>query len=136
MELFGIMFSIPVVFGMCMPYCALLAMVLRNLDRIHAFLYVPSLAVLALFLVEMALVALLGIVDSRSLVGPAFYVVHLTIFFLGTPALANVLVLRPVLCKWYVAGLICTVYAVFLVLLQYRVAEALYGIDGTNGPCS
>jgi hypothetical protein len=136
MELFGIMFSIPVAFGMSMVYCAVLAKVLRNVDRLYAILYIPSLVVLGLFLVEVVLVASLGAVSSRTIVGPASYVVHLVIFFLGTPALANVLVLRPVLCKWYVAGLICTVFAVLLVLLQYGVSKALYGIDGINGPYS
>jgi hypothetical protein len=58
------------------------------------------------------------------------------VFVLGTPALANVLVLRPIACKWYVAGLVCTIFAVFLVLLEYDVSEALYGINGTNGPFS
>jgi hypothetical protein len=36
--------------------------------------------------------------------------------------------------EWYVAGALCTVFAFFLVLLQYTVSESLYGIDGDNGP--
>jgi hypothetical protein len=35
-----------------------------------------------------------------------------------------------------VAGLACTLFAFSLVLLQYGVSEALYGIDGTQGPYS
>ena len=128
MELFGILFSIPVAFVLSMGYCALLAKVLRSFDRLYVFLYVPSIIVLSIFLVEVILLLSLGAVRSRALVGPAFYPAHLIVFFLGTPALANVLVLRTVFCKWYVAGIICTVLGVFLVLLQYGVSESLYGI--------
>jgi hypothetical protein len=89
------------------------------------------------FVGEVLLLATLGAVGSRAFVGPAFYVVHVVFFLLGTPALANVLLLRspePLLRRWYVAGILCTAFAVCLVLLQYGVSEALYGIDGTNGP--
>ena len=76
------MFSIPVTFGMNMVYCAVLAKVLRNFDRLYAFLYVPSLIVLGIFVVEVVLLVSLGAVSSRAIVGPAFYVVHLLSFFL------------------------------------------------------
>ena len=91
------------------------------------------------FSAEVLLLATLGAVGSRTFVGPAFYVAHVVFFFLGTPALANVLLLRtpaPFVQRWYVAGILCTVFAFCLVLLQYGVSEALYGIDGTNGPFS
>ncbi len=136
MELFGILFSIPVAFGMSMIYCAVLAKVIRSYDRLYAFLYVPSLVVLGMFLLEMILLISLGAVRSRVAVGPVFYFLHLMIFFVGTPALANILVLRPIFCKWYIAGAICTVFAIFLVVLQYDVSESLYGIDGTSGSYS
>jgi hypothetical protein len=89
--------------------------------------------------VEVVLLETLGAVRSRGIVGPAFYVVHLVFFFLCTPALANVLVLRPArgsLSTWYIAGALCTVLAFILVLLQYDVSESLYGIDGDDGPYS
>jgi hypothetical protein len=130
MELFGILFSIPVALAVSMAYCAFLARVLRRFARLRVFVYAASIVVLGTFLVEMSLLASLGAAGSQALIGPAFYLAHLTVFLVGTPALANVLVLRPVSCKWYVAGAVCTVFAVFLVLLQYGVSEALYGMDG------
>ena len=139
MELFGIVFSIPVAFVMSMSYCALLAKVVSRFEPLRRFLYIASLCVLALFLIELIMLVSIGAVRSRAVVGPGFYVAHLALFFLGTPALANTLVLRVrtgPLGKWYVAGVLCTVFAVFLVLLQYGVSEALYGVDGTNGPYS
>jgi hypothetical protein len=36
----------------------------------------------------------------------------------------------------YVVVLLCTFFAFVLVLLHYGFAEALYGIDGVDGPFS
>ena len=94
---------------------------------------------LGLFAVEILLLVTIGAVRARGLIGPGFYVAHLAFFFLCPPALANVLVLRPklgIFTTWWVAGALCTVLAFFLVLLQYGVSEALYGIDGDDGPYS
>jgi hypothetical protein len=138
-ELFGIVFSIPVAFVISMAYCAVLAHALRRVEFLRRWLYAVSLVLLAGFLCEVLLLVTLGAVGSRALVGPAFYVAHSVFFFLGTPALANALLLpkrRPVIRRWYLAGALCTAFAFCLVLLQYGVSEALYGIDGTNGPYS
>ena len=137
MENFAIAFSVPAAFVLSTIYCALLTKVVRRFDRLRRFLYSSSLIGLGLFLVELALVASLGAVRSRAIIGPSFYVAHVAFFFLGTPALANALVLRgrgPFMGRQYVTVVVCTVFALFLVLTQYYVSEALYGVDGTNGP--
>ncbi len=57
---------------------------------------------------------------------------HPMIFFLGPPALENLLVLRErqgILGNWYVAASLCTVLAFVLLIVQYNVSEALYGIE-------
>ena len=139
MELFGILFSIPVAFVVSMVYCAILTHTIRRFESLRRSLHVASVVVLAGFLGEVVLLTTLGAVRSRGVIGPAFYVAHTVFFFLGTPALANVLLLRrgaPVMRRWYLAGVVCTGFAFCLVLLQYGVSEALYGIDGTNGPYS
>jgi hypothetical protein len=138
-ELFGIVFSIPVAFVMSMVYCAVLAHAIRRFESLRRLLYAVSLILLAGFLAEVVLLVTIGAVGSRAVVGPAFYVAHVIFFLLGTPALANVLLLRkrgPVVRRWYLAGILCTGFAFCLVLLQYGVSEALYGVDGTNGPYS
>jgi hypothetical protein len=139
MELLGIVLSVPVAFVCSMLYCALLAKVIARFQKVSRFLYVISALVLILFVLELVLLVTLGAVRSRGLFGPTFYVVHIALFFLVTPALASVLILRRssgLLRTWYVAGVICTAFAFFLVLLQYSVSESLYGIDGENGPYS
>jgi len=138
-ELFGIVFSIPVAFVMSMVYCAVLARVIRRFEALRRWLYTASVVILGGFLMEVVLLSTLGAVRSRGIIGPAFYLAHVIFFFLGTPALANVLLLRKraaVVRRWYLAAILCTGFAFCLVLLQYGVSEALYGVDGTNGPYS
>jgi hypothetical protein len=139
MELFGIFFSIPVAFAASMLYCLFLAKFVSKFVRLSNWLRAASVLILGLFAVEILLLISLGAVRSRGLLGPGFYVAHLVFFFLCTPALANVLILRPArggLSTWYVAGFLCTLFAFLLVLLQYGVSESLYGINGDDGPYS
>lgn len=138
MELFGIALSVPVAFVCSMLYCLLLAKVIAKRQQTIRFLRITSIILLSLFCTELLLLIPLGAVRSRALLGPTFYAVHLILFFLGPPALANVLVLRRqgLFRSWYEAGVMCTAFAFFLVLLQYSVSESLYGIDGDNGPYS
>jgi hypothetical protein len=139
MELLGIVLSIPVAFVASMLYCLLVAKVVSKAAPLIRCLRIASFAVLGLFAVEILLLVTIGAVRARGIIGPGFYVAHLVFFFLCPPALANVLVLRPqhgILSRWWVAGALCTVLAFCLVLLQYGVSEALYGIDGDNGPYS
>jgi len=138
MELLGIVLSVPVAFVACALYCLFLTSVVLKLDRTSRWLRLISGIVLALFAVELILLVTLGPVRSRGLLGPSFYVGHLALFFLGPPALANLLVLRRrgFASKWYVTSAFCAVFAFFLVLVQYSVSEALFGIDGENGPYS
>ena len=80
---------------------------------------ITSVIVLGLFAIELVLLATLGALRSRAIVGPGFYVAHIFMFFLTTPALANLLVLRRQggsLSTLYVVAVLCTVFSFFLVL--------------------
>ena len=139
MELFGIALSIPGAFVLSMIYCFVLKKVISRFDQVSLSFRVGSYIVLALFGLEVVFLITWGAVRSRGIFGPGFYGVHLLCFFLGTPALANLLVLRRrggSIAKWYLAPILCTVFAFSLVLLQYGVSEALYGINGDDGPYS
>jgi hypothetical protein len=94
MELFGIILSIPAAFVLSMIYCLVLAKVIARFDRTALWCRNVSFLVLALFGIEVVLLISLGPVRSRGILGPGFYVAHLFFFFLCTPALANLLVLR------------------------------------------
>jgi hypothetical protein len=139
MEVFGSVLSVPVAFVASLVYCLVLAKVVVRFDRPSRWLRRASVAVLTWFAVEVLLLATVGAVRARTVLGPSFYVAHVALFFLGAPALGNLLVLRRdagVLSRWYAAVPLCTAFALVLVLLQYGVSETLYGIDGDNGPFS
>jgi hypothetical protein len=132
MELFGIALSVPVAFVASMLYCLFLDRVVLKFDGPRRWLLFTSYFVLVVFAAELVLLLTLDAVRSGAILGRTFYVVHLTLFFLGVPSLANFLLLRQrreFVERWYVAGVLCTVFAFFLVLLQYSVSESLYGIE-------
>ena len=139
MEVFAILLSVPAAFVASVVYCFLLAKIVVRFDTVSRWMWWASAVVLIGFAVEVLLLVTLGAVRVRTIIGPVFYLAHLLVFVLGTPALANVLILRsrPVLrSRWYWAIPCCTVFALVLVLLQYSVSESLYGIDGVDGPFS
>ncbi len=139
MEFFGILFSLPLAFVLSAVYCAFISRFVREFERARKLFYSCSIVLLTFFGIELALLCGFGAVRSRAVLGPAFSVAHIAFFFLGTPALCNVLVLarrQPVVANLYVAAAICAFFAMFLVIVQYGVAEALYGANGKDGPYS
>jgi len=73
-----------------------------------------------------------GVTPAREL-----YVAHVILFFIGTSALANLLVLRPrngFFAKQYVADSFCTVFAFILVLLPYTCRSPLPESMGKTAP--
>jgi hypothetical protein len=98
---------------------------------------IASVVVLAGLICEMLLIGTLGAVGARGRIGPAFWVLHLIVFWLGAPSVANFLVLSERLRfpgHRQVAGMAFGVMFFLLVLLQYHVYEELYGVDGRDGP--
>jgi len=139
MEIFGIIFSVPVASFVSAAYCVFLVKVVSKSERTSQVLWWASAVVLVSFIVEVILLATIGAVRSRRLIGPGFYVAHLALFMLGPPALANAILLRrrTAFFRWSCISIVfCTIFALALVLLQYGVSEALYGIDGIDGPFS
>ena len=139
MEIFGILLSIPAALVSSTVYSFLLWKFVSRWPRISEWLRRVSWGVLVTCAVEGVLILTIGTLRTRVLVGSMFYPVHLFIFFASPPALANLLVLQPKrtpISSWYVAPVFCTMLAFGLVLMQYSVSEALYGINGNDGPYS
>lgn len=138
MELFAIVGAIPVAFIAGGIYAYLIHFVLRyQIVRLTTLLL--STLILLGILVEWATLLTFGAVRIRAIIGPIFYPIHLIIFFLSIPALANLLVIKKISSsrsfgRWVVIGFFCSALALPVVLTHYGVAEALYGIDGTGGP--
>ena len=90
MELFGIILSIPVALIASIAYVILIKWIVGKLPQLTTPLMLGGGSLLAVFLIEIILLATIGAVKSRTVVGSAFYGLHLAVFFLGVPALANV----------------------------------------------
>jgi hypothetical protein len=140
MEMFGILGSIPAAFCASAIYAAILRSVILRPWLKH-LLISASAAILGGLGGEWILLGTVGAVRGRQILGPCFYPMHLIVFFLAVPALANLLVLRrrdsvlgAVLGSWVVVGILGAVLALPVVLTQYSVSEALYGVDGQGGP--
>jgi hypothetical protein len=131
METLGIIFSIPAAFVASFIYCLLIAKVVSRIEPFRRAIWGGSVGMLLVFVVELALLITIGAERSQAILGPAFYTVHILLFLLWTPALANLLLLwRPRgILRLYWAVPICTLFGVGLVLLQYGVSEALYGVQ-------
>jgi hypothetical protein len=139
MELFGIVFSIPAALIASAVYRFLLTLAVRRWPLIRPVFKTASYIVLTGIIAEWIFLALRGAVGTRIAVGPLYYDAHVLIFFLGTPALMNLLVLSDPprrYARWWVSVPLCTALACVLVVQQYFVSEALYGIDGGDGPFS
>ena len=65
MEIFGIIFSVPVAFVASVVYCIILVKVVRKHERTSRLLWWASAVVLAGFVVEVILLATMGAVRSR-----------------------------------------------------------------------
>jgi predicted permease len=140
MELFGIMLSIPAAFVASLFYSLFVRYVIAKSDLWTRMFRRASFVVLAMVATEFLFLAIFGAVRLYGATGGVYFIVHLVLFFLGTPALANVIVLRRNderdSLVWLTATIPCTVLAFVLVLLQYDVSERLFGIDGVGGPYS
>lgn len=135
MEIFGILFSVPVVFVLILGYGALLCRVVATHDRFSQFFRIASGVILGFLAIEVVLLASKGPIRCRQIFGVGFEVVHLILFFLATPSLATLLILRgrsrPPGSR-FAAAAACALFALLHVLLQYGVSEALHGVDGSE----
>ena len=137
MELFGIALSVPAAFIASIVYGKILVKLVLQFSYIRRWLWAASILVLVLFAAEVLFISTLGIQRSNSYLGPIFETSHLLLFFLGTPALATFLLLRPrsrlpegpYTYKILIVAALCTVFALAHVLLQYTVSETLHGIE-------
>ena len=137
MEIFGIVLSVPAAFVASAVYSFVVRWLTSRLPWLAKPALGASVVVLVALLIEWCLLGVVGAVRSREIIGPLFYTLHLAVFFLCVPALANILVLRSPgggVWKLPLIALCCAALALPVVLTQVAVSEALYGVDGSGGP--
>lgn len=139
MEMFGIMAAIPAAFVATGIYLIFLNKFIINNPRLSRVFLLFSYLVLALVVAEAIFLAAFGAVGTRAMLGPIYWRVHGILYLTGVPALANCFMLirsRWASKDWVVICIVCTLFATYLVFLEYGVYEALFGIDGMGGPYS
>lgn len=137
MEIFGIVLTVPAAFVVSALYSFWVRWVASRLPWLAKLALGTSILVLVALLIEWCLLGVVGAVRIREMVGPFFYTLHLAVFFLSVPALANILVLRSPgggVGRLLLIALCCAALALPVVLTQVAVSEALYGVDGSGGP--
>jgi hypothetical protein len=136
MELFAILLSGPFLCTVGLVYAFIIGKITARLAFLVSPLLWISVLLLAASVCEFLGVCAAGPVGLRRAIGPAYYPIHLVLFTLGLPALVNLMRLQtriPPLSKSYAIGPTCAIYGWALVLMQYAVFEALFGVDGKNG---
>jgi len=131
LELLGLALAIPAVVVANVCYVLLVRFGFHRFPKLRRWLLWPSYLVLGGAIIEIALVAAIGALRARTLIGPTFLAVHLVVFLLGAPSLANALVLSRHgfwAKRWYLAVVMCCAFGLFLVFFQVSVGEALDGV--------
>jgi hypothetical protein len=88
------------------------------------------------FCIEITLAATIGILETRALIGPAYFLMHVLLTFSAAPALACLLLLgrHRIMGGWAAAAIVSWLVGAGAIFYQYNVAETLYGMDGSGGP--
>jgi|SRR5580693_644821 hypothetical protein len=123
MEVFSLL--LVVIFAISLAYCRLLVWLGARTATVPDVLRRISLAVLALFALELLLLLVLGVRSTGRLLGPlGFYVAHRIGFFIIPMALANVLILRKrrtAFVRWYIVPFLCAPVGVSIFFLGFIV---------------
>jgi hypothetical protein len=139
MELFGILLSAPFLLVASVVYAILVGKANSRWPFWGDCVLWISFAIIVLFLIEVIAVASAGTIAVRETIGPMFYPVHTILFFVIVPCIVNVMRIQQrftIITKLYVIGPLCGFLGFFIVLFQYAVFEALFGVDGMGGPYS
>src|SRR6266571_2528296 len=106
MEILGLALAIPAVLAANLGYVLLARFGLVRFKTMRPWLLGPSYLVVILAVIDVILVATVGAVSARTVIGPAFWRFHLLVFLFGAPSLANVLLLTREgvwYRRWYLA---------------------------------
>jgi hypothetical protein len=129
---YGIALIVAIAFVMSRVYCALLKDVVLRHDLLRQVMFAGSVGWLSLLAFDFVFLTLVGFGLVHVFIGPEFYTAQFILFVLSVPALANVLMLPrrgPIIARRLVVAMICTVFALFLVLLQGDATTTIFGID-------
>jgi hypothetical protein len=135
-EAFGIALALVGGLAAAPIFCLALAKMVRPFPRVAFLAFWIAVPLVLLYASEVLLVLTRGVLSTRALIGPSYFLIHVLLTFSAAPALACVLILgrRSLSTWWPLVAAICWLVGAGSVFYQYDVAETLYGIDGQGGP--
>lgn len=136
-EIFGIILAIPAAFIASTIYAVSMRWLTSKIPWLANPVLIVSIAVLAGLAIEWCLLLVIGTMRIREIIGSAFYALHLTVFFLSIPGLANIIILRRATGGFWrllMVGACCAALTLPIALTQVAVSAVLYGVDGSGGP--
>ena len=137
MEMIGLALAFPVVLVANLGYVLLARWALRRRPGLRPWLLWPSLLALLAVVTDVLLVASMGAVGARRLLGQGYWPFHLASVALGAPALANVALStggQRWHKRWWTLAGACFIVGMLLVFFQVGVGDSLFGPDGVGGP--
>jgi hypothetical protein len=135
MELIGLLLAVPVTFVTSLAYAALILAAFKFRPVAGRALVAGSPIVVTLIAVELVLIATMGAKGTYANLGHRFTTMHFLGFFLGPPAVANLVLYcasRLNLKQWsrlVCATLCCWVACMAALLAHIAVDEAIVGIE-------
>lgn len=138
MELFGLIFAIPVTFVTSFIYVGLIFLVFPSWLFVRKICVVASCGIIVLVLLEIGLLQILGAKATYWYLGQIFTVIHFTNFLLAPPAVANivfVLIDKHAKRKFFAFVLscfCCWIACMIMLLGNIAVDEAIVGIDAPD----
>lgn len=136
MEIFGIILAIPAAFIATTIYSVFMRWLMSKLPWLVKPVLIVSIVVLAGLAIEWCLLLVIGTMRSQEIMGSAFYALHLTVFFLSIPGLANIIILRRATGGFWrllMVAACCAALALPVALTHVAVSEVLYGVGGSGG---
>jgi hypothetical protein len=136
MEAFGILIALSIGLFGAPVFCFVLARFVRPIPALSFFGFWMAAPMVVLFAVDILLIITIGVLGTRALVGPGFFLTHLVLSMAIGPALACVALLgnRGIPRWWPLVAAVCWFAGAAGIFYRYNVADTLYGIDGVGGP--
>ena len=129
MELFGILFSIPISFIISFIYFKIISYIINERIFFSKWILLSSKLIILLFVIELLLIIFLGVSTLQNMSNGLYYVIHLGLFFLLLPSFINIIIIKiSFLNKWYIAVPVSVIFSIIIIFYQIFVSERLFDI--------
>lgn len=136
MQAFGMAIEMLIGLAGAPVFCFVLARFVRPFPTLAAWSFWLAVPLVVLFVLDLLLLITHGVLGTRTLVGPGFFLTHTVLALAIGPALACAALLgRRGLQRWWpLVAVVCWIAGATGLFYQHDAADTLYGTDGIGGP--